>query len=158
MPQQSTALFHGIVSRHGPAGPNDPKGVRHDFVVTTSIHHVFDIYIPDALREMNATDLFIQRVTALVPGATIYRGAEGRWQGQAEAVQVLRVSVEIVDCEAHVIYDVNGIRSAFRTAAVDLLKDLTGKHGHIEQAIFFNDWTTHGTLIQRAQPPVPAGT
>lgn len=141
--------FRNQVTRHGPSGPNDPTAVTHHFTRTTATHQVFDIYLPTTLWTLGALSTFLQRLLTLCPGATIYEGAVGLWQGQAEGTRILRVSVEIVDADGRDIFDVANLRSGIRDAATDLLVELQSNHGCVEQAIFFNDWTASGTLVTR---------
>jgi hypothetical protein len=123
--------------------------MTHHFDRTTSCHQVFDIYLPTALLTLAATTTFIERVLQLCPGATIYRGTLGRWAGQDEDTDVLRISVEVVASDGRVVFNVPNLRTGIRDAATQLLVDLQANHGHIEQAIFFNDWSACGTLVAR---------
>jgi hypothetical protein len=135
-----------VVHRSPPRRGTKPR--RHRLAVATSIHQVFDVYIPQGLRKLGATEKFIQRITSFCEGATAYQGGEGLWQGESEAVQVVRISIEVVDCEGKVIFDIDAVREGVRDAAQQLIVDLAGE-GHVEHAIFFNDWTTRATLIRR---------
>lgn len=141
--------FHDQVTRHSAAGPHEPAVTTHAFSRTTSEHQLFDIYLPEALWALGALELFVTRILTLAPGATIYRGASGVWNTQSEGLRVLRISIEVTDANGSVIFDVPNLRVAFRDAATSLLVDLQSQHGHVEQAIFFNDWASSGTLVSR---------
>jgi hypothetical protein len=144
-----THPFHDQVTRHGQGGPSDPTAVTHQLTRMTSTHQVFDIYLPTALWTFGALGTFVQRILHVCPGATIYEGAVGVWQGHGESTRILRVSVEVVDAHGRQIFDVNNLRTGVRDAATGLLIDLQSHHGHVEQAIFFNDWPACGTLVTR---------
>jgi hypothetical protein len=146
---QQADRFHDEPTRHSRTGPHDQNAIRHDLARTTSCHQVVDIYLPTNLWQYRATDVFIERVLTLCPGATIYRGALGRWAAQDEETRVLRISVEVVTHDGRVVFDVPNFRTGIRDAATDLLVDLQANHGHVEQAIFFNDWSACGTLVIR---------
>lgn len=144
-----TDLFNDEVTRHGRAGPGNVTAVAHELARTTARHQVFDIYLPDVLWTMGATQIFVNRILGISPGATIYEAATGVWQSTREQTRVLRVSVEIVDASGRVVFDVNNLRGAVRDAATNLLVDLRSDFGHVEQAIFFNDWPAYGSLVSR---------
>ena len=141
--------FADQVTRHGATGPSAPAAATHSFTRTTSDHQVFDVYIPEALWELDALNAFIARILTLAPGATIYRGASGVWRSQNEDLRVLRISIETTNSSGNEIFNVPNLRVAFRDEATSLLVDLQSRHAHMEQAIFFNDWTTCGTLVTR---------
>lgn len=145
----SKNLFHHRVTRHGSTGSQTPAAATHSLSRTTSKHQLFDIYIPEALWGLDALETFVQAILSLAPGATIYRGARGVWNAQGEDLRVLRISIEVTDSGGKKTWDVPNLRAAVRNAATELLVNLQSRHGHVEEAIFFNDWTTWGTLVTR---------
>ena len=147
-------FYDQVVSKHGRAGPKKPVAVRHDFRVTTALYQIFDVYIPNALSRKGATKLFIERVTSIDKGATIYKGGVGLWENHPEKSEVLRVCIRVVEADGSIRFDQHNLRGMFRNTAELLLRDLTERHGHFEEAIFFNDWVAYGSMISHLSPVV----
>jgi len=123
---------------------------QHQFSFETSLQQVFDVYIPDALYQHAATERFVAQLCALSEGATVYQGVEGSWRQEIEDVRVLRFSVTTVDGKGTRIWEIDDVRDAVRQVVMDFMVDLRESEAHTEEAVFFNDWTSRGTLVRRS--------
>jgi hypothetical protein len=108
---------------------------------------VFDIYLPDAVCGLAATDHFIQRLGMFSEGATLYRGVQGDWYSVTEPVRVLRMSITTVKANGDVLWNEADVRAAVRKLVAEFMQELKIEHGHHEEAVFFNDWPAQGTVV-----------
>lgn len=155
-PDPIPGLYVKTTSRKA-RGRAKTRPARQTIAVTTTVHQIFEVYIPEGLRALDATERFIQRITSFCEGATAYQGGEGLWHGQTEEVQVVRISIQIVDAQGKTVFDIDAVRDGVRQAAEQLMIDLAGE-GHFEHAIFFNDWTAQGTFVRRQTRAAPPKT
>jgi len=118
------------------------------FSQATARSQVFDIYLPDAICRLQATDRFIRQLGMFSEGATLYQGVEGDWYSESEPVRVLRMSITTVKASGEVLWQEEDVRGAIRQLVSEYMRDLVASHGHTEEAIFFNDWAAHGTVVQ----------
>jgi hypothetical protein len=134
------------------AGKGDAKP-SHSLVQLISIQQVFDIYIPEAIFSYQAVTRFLEKLSALSEGATLYQGVDGDWYHETEAVRVLRMSITVVTPDGTEIWTEESIREAIANLICDLTAELRDVHGHFEEAIFFNDWRAKGTVIKENTEP-----
>jgi hypothetical protein len=116
----------------------DEQSLR--FRQLTSRSRVFDIYLPDSICGLRATDRFIDRLGMFSEGATLYQGVKGDWYNVSEAVRVLRMSITTIRADGEVLGQVEDVRAAVRKIVSEYMRDLIENHHHTEAAIFFNDW------------------
>jgi hypothetical protein len=112
---------------------------------------VFDIYLPDAVCGLAATDHFIRQLGMFSEGATLYRGVQGDWYSETEPVRVLRMSITTVKANGDVLWDEVDVRAAVRKLVAEFMHALEIEHGHREEAVFFNDWPAQGTVVVPAR-------
>jgi hypothetical protein len=53
----------------------------------------YEFYIPAAIWDHPSTKTFITRLSSIVPGTTVFKGAQGIWKDQAEDTHILRLLV-----------------------------------------------------------------
>lgn len=129
------------------AGSGKARSV-HSLVQLVSIQQVFDIYIPEAIFNLDAVSRFLKRLGALSQGATLYQGVDGDWYHESESVRVLRMSITLTKPDGTVLWTEESIREAITNLICDLTVELRDIHGHFEEAIFFNDWQAKGTVVK----------
>jgi len=132
----------------------EPEGgdESHQLLELISLQRVFDIYIPEAIYQLEATTKFIRSLGALSEGATLYRGVDGDWYHETESVRVLRMSITTVRPDATVLWTEESIREAISTLVCEYMIELRDNHGHFEEAIFFNDGQATGTVVKAVIP------
>jgi hypothetical protein len=131
---------------HGEVVLGEGKDERH-FREITFRSQVFDIYLPDAVCGLAATDHFIRRLGMFSEGATLYRGVQGDWYSETEPVRVLRLSITTVNASGEVLWEEADVRAAVRRLVAELMHELECDHGHSEEAVFFNDWPAQSTVV-----------
>ena len=131
-----------------PVDFSSSSGTRYELVQLISIQQIFDIYIPESIFVLSSFTQFLNRLSALSEGATLYQSVDGDWYHQTEPVRVLRMSITIVKPDGTVLWTEESIREAIANLICELTVDLQSRHQHIEEAIFFNDWQAKGTVVK----------
>lgn len=144
-------FFNETIERTAKIGNPSTTAERINLNRTTSLCQIFEFYIPQSISELDSTNIFIERIQTLAPGSTLYNSVSGIWCGIREPISIFRLSVEIVNCNGEIHFDLDNLRTGIRDALTNLIIDLQSNNDHIEEALFFNDWTVYGTLVSRTK-------
>lgn len=114
--------------------PNGPVQVKIVHENTPAIQYEF--YIPAAVYRHSAVRRFITRLGSVAPGATIFKGATGTWEGDEEDVNIYRL---ILGGE----FDAANVRSGLHAEIADMMSQLATWKESRQKAFLFTE-----TLIQ----------
>jgi hypothetical protein len=88
----------------------------------------------------------------MTKGATVYQAVEGNWKNTTEAVRVVRLAITLVDAEGKTRWQTEAIRERMGELIVEFMERLEASRTHLEESVFFNDWTANGTFVSRRVP------
>ena len=92
----------------------------------------YEFYIPAAVYRHSAVSRFITRLGTLAPGATIFKGATGTWEGDEEDVNIYRL---ILGGE----FDPINVRSMLHGEIADMTSRLATWKESIQKAFLFTE-------------------
>ena len=99
----------------------------------------YDFYIPGAIWSQSEVINFLSGLSRLAPGATIFHGLIGVWQGVPEETCIYRLIVEYGE------YDRNNLTSALRSEIGNLMARLSVTASS-QEAIMFTETNINMSL------------
>jgi hypothetical protein len=100
----------------------------------------FEFYIPEAIWPHASVQAFIQRLQSIVPGATVFNGLGGVWQGQPETTRICRLIVRADQ------FDLQGARAVLRSEIGRLMVELSASPQHAQQTFMSTEADVRVTM------------
>ncbi len=122
-----------------------------ELVIDHAVQQIFEIYIPEAVYHHAAAQRLLAELGSMAEGATVYQSVEGSWNRQIEAVRVVRLAITAVDSKGQRLWEIEELREWMRGVIVEFMERLEASRTHLEESVFFNDWTANGTFVTRRE-------
>jgi len=100
----------------------------------------YEFYIPEAIWVHQSVQAFIRRLESIEPGATIFQGLVGVWQGQPEQTRIYRMILR------EGLFDPANTRSALHSEVGRLMADLSASDESAQDAFMFTETDIRVTL------------
>ena len=100
----------------------------------------YEFYIPEAIWEHESVQTFIERLESVQPGATIFQGLVGVWQGQPEQTRIYRMILRAGQ------FDPANTRSALHSEVGRLMADLSASDESAQDAFMFTETDIRVTM------------
>lgn len=111
-----------------------------------SVHHEdyqatqYEFYIPEAIWNHQSVQTFIERLESIEPGATIFQGLVGVWQGQPEQTRIYRMILRAGQ------FNPANTRSALHGEVGRLMADLSASKQSAQDAFLFTETDIRATM------------
>lgn len=100
----------------------------------------YEFYIPEAIWNNQSVRTFINRLESVEPGATIFQGLVGVWQGQPEQTRIYRMILRAGQ------FDPANTRSALHSEVGRLMADLSASNQSAQDAFMFTETNIRVTM------------
>lgn len=100
----------------------------------------YEFYIPEAIWSHQSVQTFITRLASIEPGATIFQGLVGVWQGEPEQTPIYRVILRTGQ------FDPANTRSALHSEIGRLMADLSASDESAQDAFMFTETDIRVTM------------
>ncbi len=100
----------------------------------------YEFYIPEAIWNHESVQTFVNRLESIEPGATIFQGLVGVWQGQPELTRIYRMILRAGQ------FDPANTHSALHSEVGRLMADLSASDESAQDAFMFTETDIRATM------------